>query len=110
MDIFKGKCLNSQSFFCMRYSCACLFIFHGDVGIITKCFKTNNLYECFLLVLQSDENEFVPLLVALCVSVVETRGLQTQGIYRIPGNKAAVTHLTEMINKGPKAIDYSDPR
>ncbi|XP_063603311.1 rho GTPase-activating protein 21-like isoform X7 [Penaeus indicus] len=59
---------------------------------------------------QSDENEFVPLLVALCVSVVETRGLQTQGIYRIPGNKAAVTHLTEMINKGPKAIDYSDPR
>ncbi|XP_042892748.1 rho GTPase-activating protein 21-like isoform X4 [Penaeus japonicus] len=59
---------------------------------------------------QSNENEFVPLLVALCVSVVETRGLQTQGIYRIPGNKAAVTHLTEMINKGPKAIDYSDPR
>ncbi|XP_037791688.1 rho GTPase-activating protein 21-like [Penaeus monodon] len=59
---------------------------------------------------QSEENEFVPLLVALCVSVVETRGLQTQGIYRIPGNKAAVTHLTEMINKGPKAIDYSDPR
>lgn len=59
---------------------------------------------------QSPENDFVPLLVALCISVIETRGLQTQGIYRIPGNKAAVTHLTEMINKGPKAIDYSDPR
>ncbi|XP_064115553.1 rho GTPase-activating protein 21-A-like isoform X9 [Macrobrachium nipponense] len=59
---------------------------------------------------QSPENDFVPLLVALCISVIETRGLQTQGIYRIPGNKAAVTHLTEMLNKGPKAIDYSDPR
>ncbi|XP_042207137.1 rho GTPase-activating protein 21-B-like isoform X2 [Homarus americanus] len=59
---------------------------------------------------QSLENEFVPLLVALCVGVVESRGLQTQGIYRIPGNKAAVTHLTEMINKDPKSIEYDDPR
>ncbi|XP_069194969.1 rho GTPase-activating protein 21 isoform X4 [Procambarus clarkii] len=56
------------------------------------------------------ENEYVPLLVALCVGVVEGRGLQTQGIYRIPGNKAAVTHLTEMINKDPKSIEYDDPR
>ncbi|XP_053654550.2 uncharacterized protein RhoGAP19D isoform X4 [Cherax quadricarinatus] len=56
------------------------------------------------------ENEYVPLLVALCINVVESRGLQTQGIYRIPGNKAAVTHLSEMINKDPKSIDYDDPR
>ncbi|KAK4297929.1 hypothetical protein Pmani_029687 [Petrolisthes manimaculis] len=59
---------------------------------------------------QSVENEFVPLLVALCVGVVESRGMQTQGIYRIPGNKAAVTHLTEMINKDQKCIDFDDPR
>lgn len=52
----------------------------------------------------------MPLLVALCVGVVESRGMQTQGIYRIPGNKAAVTHLTEMVNKDPKYIDYNDPR
>ncbi|XP_071551637.1 rho GTPase-activating protein 21-A-like isoform X5 [Panulirus ornatus] len=59
---------------------------------------------------QSLDYEYVPLLVALCVGVVEGRGLQTQGIYRIPGNKAAVTHLTEMINKDPKSIDCDDPR
>uniref|UniRef100_A0A0P4W3D0 Rho-GAP domain-containing protein n=1 Tax=Scylla olivacea TaxID=85551 RepID=A0A0P4W3D0_SCYOL len=59
---------------------------------------------------QSLENEFVPLLVALCVGVVESRGLQTQGIYRIPGNKASVTYLTEMINKDAKSIDYDDAR
>lgn len=47
---------------------------------------------------------------SLCVGVVESRGLQTQGIYRIPGNKASVTYLTEMINKDPKAIDYDDAR
>lgn len=66
--------------------------------------------DLFLIFPQSLENEFVPLLVALCVGVVESRGLQTQGIYRIPGNKAAVTHLTEMINKDTKSIDYDDPR
>lgn len=64
----------------------------------------------YLLLLQSHENEFVPLLVSLCVGVVESRGLQTQGIYRIPGNKASVTYLTEMINKDPKSIDYDDSR
>lgn len=52
----------------------------------------------------------MPLLVALCVGVVESRGMQTQGIYRIPGNKAAVTHLTEMVNRDHKCIDYNDPR
>lgn len=64
--------------------------------------------KCFPL--QSLENEYVPLLVSLCVGVVESRGLQTQGIYRIPGNKASVTYLTEMINKDPKSIDYDDAR
>ncbi|XP_050691125.1 uncharacterized protein LOC126982886 isoform X3 [Eriocheir sinensis] len=59
---------------------------------------------------QSHDNEFVPLLVSLCVGVVESRGLQTQGIYRIPGNKASVTYLTEMINRDAKSIDYDDSR
>ena len=70
---------------------------------------------CFFLiinydVLQSAENDFLPLLVSLCVGVVESRGLNTQGIYRVPGNKAAVTYLIETVNRGPKAIDLSDPK
>ena len=52
----------------------------------------------------------VPLLVGICVDVIEERGLNTQGIYRIPGNKAAVTALTEIANRGPQAIDFSDQR
>ncbi|RXG68271.1 Rho GTPase-activating protein 21, partial [Armadillidium vulgare] len=59
---------------------------------------------------KSEENGFVPLLVSLCVGVVEARGLHIQGIYRIPGNRAAVTHLIETVNRGPHAIDLSDAR
>ena len=59
---------------------------------------------------QSEENEFVPLLVAICVGIVESKGMQTQGLYRIPGNRASVTQLTEAVNKGPQAIDLRDPR
>lgn len=44
--------------------------------------------------------EAVPLLLELCTSIVEARGLEVIGIYRVPGNTAAVTSLTESINKG----------
>lgn len=45
-------------------------------------------------------SETVPLLLELCTSIVEARGLEVIGIYRVPGNTAAVTSLTESINKG----------
>nr|XP_024216338.1 rho GTPase-activating protein 21 isoform X3 [Halyomorpha halys] len=48
----------------------------------------------------SKNNEFVPLLVELCTSIVEERGLEIIGIYRVPGNTGAVTSLTEAVNKG----------
>ena len=41
----------------------------------------------------------VPLIVKVCTSIVEERGLEIVGIYRVPGNNAAVTHLTELVNK-----------
>ena len=44
--------------------------------------------------------EFVPYLVKLCCDIVSEKGLDVVGIYRVPGNNAAVTYLTEQINKG----------
>ncbi|KAH3894316.1 hypothetical protein DPMN_018472 [Dreissena polymorpha] len=43
--------------------------------------------------------QFVPLIVDLCIQIVEARGLEMTGVYRIPGNKAAVTILQEEFNK-----------
>lgn len=42
--------------------------------------------------------DHVPLLVKFCTSIVEEKGLEIVGIYRVPGNSAAVTHLTELVN------------
>ena len=42
----------------------------------------------------------VPLLVRTCCGVVEERGLEVVGVYRVPGNSAAVNQLTEQVNRG----------
>ena len=42
--------------------------------------------------------EKIPLLVQVCCSVVEERGLEIVGIYRVPGNSAAVNYLTEQVS------------
>ncbi|KRY79629.1 Rho GTPase-activating protein 21-A [Trichinella pseudospiralis] len=44
-----------------------------------------NLEDC----VTTGETDFVPLIVQLCVKVVEAYGLDTVGVYRIPGNTAA---------------------
>ncbi|KAK3907945.1 Rho GTPase-activating protein 23 [Frankliniella fusca] len=54
--------------------------------------------------------EAVPLLVELCTSIVEARGLEVIGIYRVPGNTAAVASLTDSINKGFDFVNLQDPR
>ncbi|CAI2349747.1 unnamed protein product [Caenorhabditis sp. 36 PRJEB53466] len=60
--------------------------------------------------------DHVPMLVQICVSVVETHGMDTVGIYRIPGNTAAVNALKESLSaRGFDSIDLSkveslDPR
>ncbi|PIO74883.1 RhoGAP domain protein [Teladorsagia circumcincta] len=48
----------------------------------------------------SGPDDLVPLCVQICVSVVEAHGLDTVGIYRIPGNTAAVNALKEMFSQG----------
>ncbi|XP_022174656.1 rho GTPase-activating protein 21-B isoform X4 [Myzus persicae] len=48
----------------------------------------------------STRSEFVPLIVEVCTSIVEEKGLDIIGIYRVPGNTAAITSLTEAVNNG----------
>lgn len=58
----------------------------------------------------SDKNKYVPFIMARCTEIVETRGLAIVGIYRIPGNTAAITALTELVNKGFDEQTLNDPR
>lgn len=58
----------------------------------------------FLSVLQ-----FVPLIVEVCCKLVEERGLEYTGIYRVPGNNAAISNMQEELNnKGMNDIDIQD--
>ena len=41
----------------------------------------------------------VPLIVELCTKIVEEKGLENQGIYRVPGNTGALNSLIEELNK-----------
>ncbi|XP_021694996.1 uncharacterized protein LOC5573415 isoform X2 [Aedes aegypti] len=58
----------------------------------------------------SDENPYVPLLLAKCTNIVESRGLGVIGIYRIPGNTAAISQLTEQVNRGMDEVTLRDPK
>uniref|UniRef100_A0A147BSQ5 Putative rho gtpase-activating protein 21 isoform x3 n=1 Tax=Ixodes ricinus TaxID=34613 RepID=A0A147BSQ5_IXORI len=56
------------------------------------------------------DNQYVPWLVSLCTRVVEAKGLETVGVYRIPGNSAAVAALSAAANGGLDQLDLGDPR
>lgn len=59
---------------------------------------------CWLCVAQ-----FVPLIVEVCCNVVEERGLEYTGIYRVPGNNAAISSMQEELNsKGMNDIDIQE--
>ena len=84
----------------------------GSIGVpLDECPLSANLeQEVFVnnVPLTSSSNmDNVPLLVKICTSIVEQKGLEIVGIYRIPGNNAAVTHLTELVNKGPDHVEVS---
>ncbi|XP_063777691.1 rho GTPase-activating protein 21 isoform X2 [Pseudophryne corroboree] len=55
-------------------------------------------------------NKFVPLIVDLCCKLVEERGLENTGIYRVPGNNAAIASMQEELNKGCMDIDLQDDK
>jgi len=48
--------------------------------------------------------QFVPLVVEVCVQVVEEHGLANQGIYRVPGNSLAINNLVEELNRVSNAV------
>jgi len=52
----------------------------------------------------------VPYVVKLCCDIVTERGLEIVGIYRVPGNNAAVNFLTEQINRGVPHYQLEDSR
>jgi len=56
------------------------------------------------------DTEFIPYLVKVCCDIVTDRGLDIVGIYRVPGNNAAVTYLTEQVNKGVENFALEDQR
>lgn len=51
----------------------------------------------------------MPLIVEVCCKLVEERGLEYTGIYRVPGNNAAISNMQEELNnKGMNDIDVQD--
>ncbi|XP_029444539.1 rho GTPase-activating protein 21 isoform X2 [Rhinatrema bivittatum] len=55
-------------------------------------------------------NRYVPLIVDICCKLVEERGLEYTGIYRVPGNNAAISSMQEELNKGVTDIDIQDDK
>ncbi|XP_075903592.1 rho GTPase-activating protein 21a isoform X2 [Nelusetta ayraudi] len=59
----------------------------------------------------AQSNKFVPLIVEVCCKLVEDRGLDYTGIYRVPGNNAAISNMQEELNsKGMGDIDIHDDK
>ncbi|KAK3791351.1 hypothetical protein RRG08_012534 [Elysia crispata] len=64
------------------------------------------LEDCF----PSPHNQYVPLIVELCTRIVEARGLEVIGVYRVPGNSAAINALTEEFNRGIDAVNIDNEK
>ncbi|XP_063815759.1 rho GTPase-activating protein 23 isoform X1 [Pseudophryne corroboree] len=56
------------------------------------------------------ENKGVPLIVEWCCTLVEQKGLEYLGIYRVPGNNAVVCNLQDQLNKGLCDTNIQDQR
>lgn len=60
--------------------------------------------------IQSPNNPYIPRFVEICTAIIEERGLNVVGIYRVPGNNASVTALTEEVNRNYDDVPQEDPR
>ncbi|XP_048366449.1 rho GTPase-activating protein 21 [Sphaerodactylus townsendi] len=58
----------------------------------------------------AQSNKYIPLIVDVCCKLVEERGLEYTGIYRVPGNNAAISSMQEELNKGVTEIDIQDDK
>ncbi|KAI8803271.1 hypothetical protein BJ742DRAFT_829960 [Cladochytrium replicatum] len=52
------------------------------------------------------DNRTIPLVMELCIAEVEKRGIESQGIYRLSGNKSTVEKFRTMFNQ-QDAVDFS---
>lgn len=50
------------------------------------------------------------MILTKCTNIVESKGLHVVGIYRIPGNTAAISSLTERVNRGLDEQTLKDPK
>ena len=73
-----------------------MFIALNQTMITMDCYKITGvpLEDCPMC----PDLECVPLLVRTCCKMVEDKGLDIVGIYRVPGNSAAVNALTEQVS------------
>lgn len=55
--------------------------------------------------LQSEKN-LIPLFMEKCVEFIEQEGLDSEGIYRVPGNRAHVELLYQKLQEGKRIILY----
>ncbi|XP_043911298.1 rho GTPase-activating protein 23 isoform X1 [Protopterus annectens] len=55
-------------------------------------------------------NKFIPLIVETCCKLVEEKGLEYTGIYRVPGNNAVVSTMQDQLSKGVMEIDTSEEK
>ena len=46
----------------------------------------------------------LPLIVEMCTRIVEEKGLENQGIYRVPGNSGALNTMVEELNKACNSV------
>eukprot|EP00057_Strongylocentrotus_purpuratus_P035112 XP_797751.3 PREDICTED: rho GTPase-activating protein 21 isoform X2 [Strongylocentrotus purpuratus] len=58
----------------------------------------------------SQSNELVPMVVEICCSIIEAKGMDYVGIYRVPGNSGGISYLKEELKKGVDEIDLTDER
>jgi len=58
------------------------------------------------------ENNVIPLLLEKCVKFIEVEGLDSEGLYRVPGNRSHVELLFQRFEDGEydklKNIDYKN--
>lgn len=58
----------------------------------------------------SSQNCYLPRFVEVCTDIIDERGLQVVGIYRVPGNNASITALSEEINRNFEDVPLDDQR
>ncbi|PIK62435.1 putative rho GTPase-activating protein 21-like [Apostichopus japonicus] len=58
----------------------------------------------------SSTNEFVPLFLEKCCSIVETFGLDVVGVYRVPGNTGGIGYLKSELQADIRELDFRDER